>query len=153
MVTRCQIQTKLRTYVLLKAEFKVEDYLLLCLNRSKRSLMAQLRCGILPLRIEVGRYQNIKDGTTGRYRKLKPEERLCMICNDNLVEDEIHFICECVKYNEIREELFYSAFIDYMDFHALSSKEKFIYLLLHNVKETCQYIEKAWNIRKNCMFT
>ena len=31
------------------------------MSRLQRSLMAQLRCGILPLKIETGRFQNVKD--------------------------------------------------------------------------------------------
>ena len=36
-----------------------------------RSLLVQLRSGILPLRLETGRFQNIKDENTGYFRKLK----------------------------------------------------------------------------------
>ena len=113
--------------------------------------MAQLRCGILPLRIEVGRYQNVKDAITGRYRKLKPEERLCTICNGQYIEDEIHFLCDCVTYDDIRNVL-YSA-VDDVDFLNLCRKEKCIYLMTHNIRETCEYITKAWEIRKSIMFT
>ena len=48
---------KLRTYVLFKHEYKTEEYLKMYLPRSHRSLLAQLRSGILPLRIESGRFQ------------------------------------------------------------------------------------------------
>ena len=39
------------------------------------SLLTQLRSGILPLRIETGRFHSIKDNVTGQTRKLKVEER------------------------------------------------------------------------------
>ena len=52
---------KLGTYILFKSEYCTENYLKLYLSRSHRSLLAQLRTGILPLRIETGRYQNILD--------------------------------------------------------------------------------------------
>ena len=45
---------KLRTYKMFKTLFIAEDYLKLNTNRQQRSLMAQLRCGILPIRIETG---------------------------------------------------------------------------------------------------
>ena len=76
------------------------------LPRSHRSLLAQLRSGILPLRIESGRFQNICDPKTGKTRKLKPQERVCTLCDLNLVEDEIHFVCICSKYCTLREKLF-----------------------------------------------
>ena len=60
--------------------------------RSHRSLLAQLRSGILPLRLETGRFQNIRDENTGHFQKLKVEERVCTLCNLNCIEDEIHFV-------------------------------------------------------------
>ena len=62
---------KLRTYILFKFKYCTENYLKLYLSRSQRSLLAQLRTGILPLRIETGRYQNILDKNTGKFRKVK----------------------------------------------------------------------------------
>ena len=56
-----------------------------------RSFIAQLRLGILPLRIETGRFENLKDSLTGRFRKLKVEVRKCQICNLDDIEDEKHF--------------------------------------------------------------
>ena len=72
-------------------------------------MLAQIRSGILPLRIETGRYQNIKDNTTKKMRKMKVEERICLICNSGAVENEIHFIFECEPYIEAPNELFYKA--------------------------------------------
>ena len=50
-----------------------------------RSLLAQFRAGILRLSIEVGRY----------------------VCDDNVVEDEIHFLCSCKLYKEARDVFFF----------------------------------------------
>ena len=47
---------KLRSNVTFKTEFKTDNYLLLNLSRKERSLMAQFCCGILPFRIETGRF-------------------------------------------------------------------------------------------------
>ena len=35
------------------------------------------------------RYKNTKDPVTGRMHSLKPEKRLCEMCNFNSVEDEL----------------------------------------------------------------
>ena len=56
---------KLRSYVTYKTTYCSEKYVSLNLKRNERSLLAQFRCGILPLRIE-----------TGRYIGEKPNERL-----------------------------------------------------------------------------
>ena len=61
-------------------------------NRQHRSAIAQFRCGILPLKIETGRYMNIP-----------VEFRLCNFC-DNCTETEVHFLLYCPKYSEIRSE-------------------------------------------------
>ena len=45
---------KLRTFVTFKKSCKEEKYLLLNLSRKERSLFAQLRLGVLPLRLETG---------------------------------------------------------------------------------------------------
>ncbi len=44
--------------------------------------MAQFRIGILPLHIE-----------TGRFRDNKINERVCLLCNSGVVENELYFLC------------------------------------------------------------
>ena len=46
---------KLRTYILFKEKFETEWYVQHSLSRKARSLLAQFRCGVLPLKIETGR--------------------------------------------------------------------------------------------------
>ena len=55
--------------------------------------MAQFRLGVLHLKIESGRYQNIPE-----------EERTCDTCS-NIVENETHFIFDCPQYNGTRDIL------------------------------------------------
>ena len=57
------------------------------LQRSERSFMAQVRLGMLPLHIE-----------TGRFNDTPVHERICKLCDSNMVEDEKHFILHCPKY-------------------------------------------------------
>ena len=84
----------------MKSDLEIEDYLFFKVTNMHRSLIAQFRAGILPLSIyiEVGRYWNIS-----------LEERLCTLCDDNVVEDEIHFLCSCKLYKEVRDVLFVQA--------------------------------------------
>ncbi len=63
------------------------------MSRSERSLLAQLRVGVLPLRIETGRYCN-----------LKLEERICELCSQD-IEDETHFVCSCQTFEDLRKQL------------------------------------------------
>ena len=66
--------------------------------RSHRSLLDQLRSGILPSRLETGRFQNIRDKNTGHFRKLKAEERVCTLCNYScgLSTSTIEYSSACV---------------------------------------------------------
>ena len=64
MATRSRIPTQAQD--LIKHELGCENYVSMQLPKHLRSYIAQIRTGTLPLRIE-----------TGRFRKLKIEERLC----------------------------------------------------------------------------
>ena len=54
------VKSKLDLYNKIKTEFGVEKYLLLNIDKYEKSLLSQLRYGILPLRIETGRFCNEK---------------------------------------------------------------------------------------------
>ena len=76
---------KLRTYILHKNRYETETYVKMFMSRKQRSLLAQTRAGILPLKVETGRFRNIKDPLTGNMRRMKIEERTCDICKQNFV--------------------------------------------------------------------
>ena len=42
----------------------------------------------------------------GRHKNLSVEERVCKKCNNSAVEDEIHFLCECPMYDDLRKLYF-----------------------------------------------
>ena len=110
---------KLRTYRLFKSELKVEDYCKIVLPLKHRSAFAKFRCGVAPLRIETGRYEN-----------LFVEERLCPFCN--CVEDEIHVMLVCSVYDDIRTVLLENALDILPAFRYFSNEEKFKFLFSQN---------------------
>ena len=133
---------KLRTYALFKINIKTELYVSLLIPKCKRSIFCQFRSGILPLAIE-----------TGRYRNVPADERLCEICNLNLVEDEIHFLCFCPRYQELRTELYQNVLSLDCLFPQYTDTEKFRILMDDRfVKLTINFIYGAWQIRQNVMF-
>ena len=82
-------------------------------SRHKRSLIAKLRCGILPLEIETGRWRS------------KPEhERLCKDCNNGEIENENHFLFRCTTYTEERQRLINNIMQYDCNFINLSAAEK-----------------------------
>ena len=93
---------KLRTYSIFKKDVGVmEPYLKLVDHRSKRSVLARFRMGVLPLRIETGRYELVLNN-----RGIPVKFRVCQCCDLNKIEDEIHFLLECPCYVILRKSLF-----------------------------------------------
>ena len=61
-------------------------------SRQKRSVLAKIRMGTLPIKIE-----------TGRYRSISEDQRICDNCNLNEIENEKHFVYHCTKHQNIRK--------------------------------------------------
>ena len=90
----------MRTSVLLKNDVSPANYVNYYMSKRNRSLFAQFRLGILPLHIEMGRYNN----TT-------LEDKLCVLCNLKEVENEYHFLMSCCHYDEFSVTLFTKNYI------------------------------------------
>ena len=133
---------KLRTYCDIKATYNTEPYVKILLNRSHRSTIAQFRTGILPLRVETGRYQHIP-----------PEDRLCLLCDLNVVEDEYHMLYSCKCYDRLRRDLFEKVKLQILNFEILLNKEKTCILMQENfIKYTAEFIFEAMRIRRNVLY-
>ena len=97
-------KVKLEKYTQMKNSIECEKYVKINLDKEKCSLLCQLRSGILPLQLEIQRYNN-----TLR------QDRLCKLCKTT-VECELHFLFDCPKllnrgldlYNEVPECLNYA---------------------------------------------
>jgi hypothetical protein len=98
-LARMQTKPKLRTYITLKHKLQFEPYLLHD-NTKAREIMTRLRGGTNELRIETGRYPN-----TNRDRRLEPHERRCLLCMSGEVEDERHFMLDCIVYKDLRKKM------------------------------------------------
>jgi hypothetical protein len=83
---------KLRLYKKLKKSLETEKYVKFNCSRAERSHGAQFRAGILKINIELG-----------RMARLKIEERVCPFCQNDLIEDELHFTFKCPKYENERK--------------------------------------------------
>ena len=135
---RAELETKpkLHLYKKHKSDFRPAIYLNFYVPKHQRSLMAQLRCGTLPLRIETGRFNLTRDSNSNRYRSLAVEERLCQVCNNSSVENEINFLCVCPFYSQDRNKLFELATNVIPYFQNLPVEEKFCNLMKYTQKET-----------------
>ena len=129
---------KLRTYVTFKEKFELEEYIKVGLSRKQRSVLAQLRLGILPLHVETGRFVNTK-----------VHDRLCLICKNSEIEDERHFVLHCAKYESIRNK-WLGNIIDKIDKYAeLDDISKFKEIMSKGFIKLSSFIIEALEIRKN----
>ena len=132
---------KLRYYNMYKCNREKEEYLSYNITRYQRSLMAQFRFGILPLEIEVG-----------RFRDIPLCNRICLMCNLNVVEDEIHFLCECKRYDDYRSVLFATATEADPNFPSKDIIDKFVYLMSDQQKSVITFLTNSVQKRIHSLY-
>ncbi|CAC5397978.1 unnamed protein product [Mytilus coruscus] len=132
--------SKLRTYITFKSAFNQEQYVKINLTKVESSHLAQFRCGILPLRIE-----------TGRYIGERPEERLCKFCTADVTETETHLLLDCAFYSDIREHVFGELLLT-TSFISMDFNEKLIFLIISHTRKLAKYIVQAYFKRRNSVY-
>ena len=110
--------SSLRTYRIIKSDFRHEPYLSLIKKSKYLIAFARFRAGSHTLEIERGRYTNPRTPV---------EKRLCITCGE--VEDEKHFLINCKLYHIDRIKLYEN--ICNLDPHFLNMRdeEKFTHLM------------------------
>ena len=136
------LKPKLHIYANIKQSYKRENYCHVNMKRSQRALIAKLRLGILPIRVE-----------TGRYNSIKREERLCLVCNNGDVEDEQHDMFYCKVHSEIRLCLLDKARETEPNFINFNDVEKLHFLSTNKniVRKTAMYIHEMLNKRQKIL--
>lgn len=84
--------SRLEFYSLITERYTIQAYLIYISNINHRKALAKLRTSTHSLKIE-----------TGRHRGILRENRLCNTCK--VIEDELHFLDNCKKFNNIRKKL------------------------------------------------
>lgn len=110
-------RNKLRTYRIFKKEYKCEPYLKCSMSRQHRSAYAKFRCGVAPLRIETGRYENIH-----------LNNRVCFNCQTE-IEDERHALINCPLYSDFRDAVFEKCQLSNNQFLDMDDYEKLTFIL------------------------
>ena len=106
----------------------MEPYLLLNQSRLQRRSSAKLRLGTLPLEIETGRYS----------RPVTPlDQRVCKMCDMNVVESELHFLVQCPLYIDQRITLFNKARHINQNFDTLNENEKMLFMMNEEILQGC----------------
>jgi len=81
---KLRLISQMRNHLQFKASYQLENYVNMDLKKQEQSIMVQLRCDILPLRIEAG-----------RYKEEQIHEINSIFCYSGSVEDKIHFMINC----------------------------------------------------------
>ena len=130
---------KLCEYQKFKEHIDPEEYLYL--TKHKRSLIAKIRSGTLPLAIETGCYSNTP-----------LENRLYTLCNSKLIESEFHFMCISSKFEIIRKKYFAQYSAKWSDCEISDSATKFLYIKKNHQKILGNFIVELWEYRKVLLF-
>ena len=129
--------SKLRTYCLIKSDYRIENYLIHVNSRDERKMLAKLKCSNHPLSIESGRHRNIE-----------LLHRKCSRCDK--IEDEIHFSMECPLYHLTRNKFF-------TDFNVKCAESRTTFVQLFTsgepklLKHLARFINACFEIRSHAI--
>ena len=148
--SQCRKSAKLRTYNKIFSPFDVHEsackYTQLSLPFIVRKRLAQIRLGVLPIRIESDRYA--RDSVAAELRFCKQPKCVNQTGNSEfLVEDEMHFMLHCKQYEKLRSELFLK--VDIPCFSQMTDLLQFKHLLTcdHLARFVGQYVIDAFDQR------
>lgn len=86
---------RLKSYCIFKHNFSPEKYTECIKTNKTRIALTRFRVSSHDLAIETGRYNNID-----------VDERKCIHCQMNAIENEYHFLLVCPKYRDLRRNFF-----------------------------------------------
>ena len=120
--------SKLKIYNIRKNNFGFEKYLTIVNNFELRRNFTKLRT------------------SSHRYQDVPRHNRICTKCSSNVIEDELHFLFECSKYDEDRESMLFEITTVCSNFRNLNSQNKLIWLFnsenIELLKTLCKFILK-----------
>ena len=111
--------SKAEAYLRYKGDIRIEKYLTHIKNIKHRKALTRFRLSCHLLMIEKGRHHN---------PPLDRSERTCPFC-ESVIEDEIHFLIECPKYNNERIPIFRACNQSSIYFENMTNESKFIFIM------------------------
>ena len=72
--------------------------------------------------------------------------------NENVLEDEYHFMCSCDLYDDLRDSLYTNIMSVYPQFQDLTSNEKFIYIMKNCQIPAAKYAKAAFDRRRKILY-
>ena len=149
--SQCRKSPKLRIYHTLFPPFEEHNlstkYVQLNLPFIVRKRLAQLRLGVLPIRIESDRYARDKIAAELRFCKQPQCVNQTVTNCEPVVEDELHFLLHCKQYEKLRSDMLSN--VDLPGFSQLTDRLKLKYLLTceNLARVVGQYIINAFDRR------
>ena len=132
---------KLQTFISIHDETETKALVLRNLHRNQRSLLPKLKCGVLPIGIDIGRHKDVA-----------LEDRLCYVCNLGFFENEIHMLFGCPAYANVRQE-FQGNVILPRALEEIPQEQIFMENLKgENLKNMGQFVERLWEERRNIIY-
>ena len=137
--SECEKKPKLRSFLAFKDFSSLSSHVGKPLTFLERKMISKLRLGILPLRIETGRYE----------RPILPEaQRLCY-CQMGIIESEYHALFECKMYNELRETWKSKLVLpDNFDNLPVNCKMGQVLNIGENVRHTSKFLVSLMDLRR-----
>ena len=118
LIENAKKESKLQNFLETLGDLGPNEFLYLVKSRESRSFISKIRTGVLDLSVETGRRKNV------------PRElRICTQCNNNLVEDELHFMFDCSAYTLERHNFIRTCSEQMSNINNMSSKEKYISIM------------------------
>ena len=103
----------------------------------ERSLLSQLRLGILPIATE-----------TGRYKSVPKHRRICELCNIDKVENETHVLFECSVYEEERLN-----WLEQLDINNINVPvNNLLSIIFKHPRQTGKYLVKIMEKRRKLLY-
>ena len=127
---------KLRTYAIFKKNAGFEDYLVQVKSVKERQMVSKFRLPNHRLMIEIGRHRGIENAA----------DRTCPFC-PGVMEDEFHFLFDCITYRLPRQNLLAPIFDSIHGFEFLSRDQKLEILMCKMDVNLCKYIYRCSEIR------
>ena len=136
-----EASSSMSLYKEINQNFELSPYLTKIVNRKHRNALAKLRLSSHNLKIESGRH-------TSTRARIARENRKCIICNSNDIEDEFHFVLICPVFNDIRRI--------YMKRYYTKNPSMFKFLQLLNsggkqLNNLALYVTKAFKLRNETL--
>ena len=132
---------KLRTFIHIHDAAESKVLVLKNLKRNHRSLIAKLKCGVLPLGIEIGRHKDVA-----------LEDRLCYACDLGFLEDEIDVLFRCPPYANVCHQFQGKVILP----RALEERPLEPILLENlkseNLKNMGLFVEHVWEARREVLY-